>query len=66
MQTYEIIAHYGTQQKVADALDVKQSNIAKWLKSGRPPYLRQLQVQILTKGKLKAERKPTPNTQSVN
>jgi hypothetical protein len=59
MQTKQVIEFFGgTQQKAADAIGVGQSDIAKWLKKGVPPYLRQLQIQVITKGKLKAIPEP--------
>ena len=57
MHIKDAIAHYGTQQRLADALDVKQSSISKWLKAEYLPYLRQLEIQLLTKNKLKADAK---------
>lgn len=53
MRTHEAIDHYGTQQAVADALGIKQSSVAEW--GEYPPDLRQLQIEILTGGRLKAE-----------
>ena len=53
MTTDEAIKHYGTQQKLADALGIKQGSVAGW--SEYPPAIRQLQLQQVTKGKLKAE-----------
>jgi transcriptional regulator with XRE-family HTH domain len=77
MQILQAIAHYGTQKRLADALDVEQSNISKWLKKGAIPYLRQIELQFITKGKLKAEpkcKRPKPevmcakphNSQQIN
>jgi len=57
MHIKDAIDHYGTQQRLADALDVKQSSISKWLKAEYLPYLRQLEIQFLTKNKLKADAK---------
>ena len=47
------IKHYGTQQKLADALGMSQASVSEW--GEYPPALRQLQLQQVTKGKLKAE-----------
>lgn len=49
----ELIAHYGTQSAVAAALNLKQPSIAEW-KSGIP-VLRQVQIERLTRGRLKAD-----------
>lgn len=53
MTTDDAVKHYGTQQKLADALGIKQGSVAGW--GDFPPALRQLQLQQITKGKLKAE-----------
>jgi predicted XRE-type DNA-binding protein len=53
MTTEQVLKHYGTQQKVADALDIAQSSVSEW--GEFPPKLRQLQLQQITKGRLKAE-----------
>ena len=60
MTTDEAVKHYGTQQKLADALGIKQGSVSGW--GDRPPVLRQLQLQRITNGKLKAE----PGILSVN
>jgi hypothetical protein len=54
MTTAEAVSHYGTQVKLATALGMAQSTIAGW--GEHPPAIRQLQIQQLTGGKLKAER----------
>lgn len=53
MTTDQAIKHYGTQQKLATALGIKQGSVSGW--GEYPPALRQLQLQRLTKGRLKAE-----------
>jgi DNA-binding transcriptional regulator YdaS (Cro superfamily) len=53
MTTEQAIRHYGTQQKLAAALGIKQPAVAGWGK--HPPAIRQLQLQQITKGRLKAE-----------
>lgn len=54
MTTAEAVKHYGTQTKLAEALGIKQGSVAGW--GEHPPALRQLQLQRITNGKLKAER----------
>jgi predicted transcriptional regulator len=54
MTTADAIRHYGTQQKLADALGITQSTVSEW--GEFPPPLRQLQIQDLTRAKLRAER----------
>jgi hypothetical protein len=60
----ELIDYYGTQRAAGDALKeldhkgVSQPSVAEWKDNGIPPP-RQAQYEILTGGKLKAER-PEP------
>jgi hypothetical protein len=55
MKTKDVIEFFGgTQLSAAEALGLAQSSIATW--GVYPPKLRQLQIQAITKGKLKAER----------
>jgi hypothetical protein len=53
MTTADAVRHYRTQQKLADALGIKQGSVSGW--GEFPPPLRQLQLQRITYGKLKAE-----------
>jgi hypothetical protein len=49
----QAIAAFGTQQALADALGMKQGSVSLW--GDYPPPLRQLQIEALTAGKLRAE-----------
>ena len=49
----EAIKHYGTQQKLAQALGIRQGTVSGW--GTYPPAIRQLQIQQITRGRLKAE-----------
>lgn len=61
--TYDqLIDHYGTQKAAGEALGafgpneaVKQSSVAEWKEKGVPAP-RQAQYELLTRGKLKADR----------
>jgi hypothetical protein len=53
MRTDEVLAHYKTQQAIAAALNIKQPSVAVW--GEFPPPVRQLQLERLTDGVLKAE-----------
>ena len=55
MKPTDVLTHYKTQQLAASALGIAQASIAKWLKNGVVPDLRQLQLERLTGGALKAE-----------
>ena len=54
--TYDdLIRHFGSAVKVAEALEVTPQAVNQW-RSG-VPYLRQVQAQLVTRGKLKVEKK---------
>jgi hypothetical protein len=53
MKTQDVIHHFGTQVATAEALGMAQSSIAGW--GEYPPDARQLQIEKLTRKKLKAE-----------
>lgn len=48
-----MIAFFGTQVKTAEALGMSQSSIAEW--RDEPPAIRQIQLEVITAGKLKAD-----------
>ena len=53
--TYEqLLDFFGSQSKAADAIDVNQSSVSLWKDAGIPP-LRQLHIERITFGKLKAD-----------
>lgn len=49
----ETIRAFGTQSAVAEALGITQGSVSLW--GAYPPPLRQLQIEVLTAGKLRAE-----------
>lgn len=53
MTKKQAIDHYKTQVLLAKALGIRQPTISQW--GEFPPPLRQLQLERLTGGKLKAE-----------
>ena len=53
MTTQDAVRHYGSQTKLATALGIKQGSVSGW--GEYPPALRQLQLQQITRGQLKAE-----------
>jgi DNA-binding transcriptional regulator YdaS (Cro superfamily) len=53
MKTKDAIRYFGTQDALAKALGIKQSAVGQWPE--RVPELRQLQLELLTKGELKAD-----------
>ena len=56
MTPQDVLNHYRTQQAVADALGIDQASISKWKKEVAVPQLRQLQLEALTGGALKADK----------
>lgn len=54
MKTDQAISHFGTQVKLAAALGIDQSTISGSWREYPPPW-RQLQIEALTGGALKAE-----------
>lgn len=53
MKTSDVIAFFESQEKAAVRLSISQSAVAQW--GEYPPALRQIQIEALTGGKLKAE-----------
>jgi DNA-binding transcriptional regulator YdaS (Cro superfamily) len=54
--TYDqLINHFGTQLTAARAIAVSQPAMSNWKARGRIPLVQQLRIEVLTKGKLKAE-----------
>lgn len=52
MKTTEAAAFFGSKKKLADALLINPSAVTQW--GELVPESRQYQIQVLTKGKLKA------------
>jgi len=53
MKTSEAIKHFGSAAALARALGVRPPSVSGW--GEYPPVTRQFQIQVVTKGKLKAE-----------
>ena len=53
MTTEEAVKHYGSPPRLAEALGLTPEAIYQW--GEYPPILRQFQLEVLTKRKLKAE-----------
>lgn len=52
MKTTDAAAFFGSKKKLADALSINPSAVTQW--GDYVPESRQYQIQVLTKGKLKA------------
>lgn len=55
MTTEEVVQHYGSKAAIARALGITKTSVSAW--GEQPPHGRQCEIQILTKGKLKASPK---------
>lgn len=53
MKFQDLVKHFGTQAAAAKRLGVSPPALVKWKKEGIPP-LRQLHIQHVTRGRLKA------------
>lgn len=56
MDIEEVVKFFGGTVETCGALDVTKGAISQWRQDGIPE-LRQFQIEALTKGKFKAERK---------
>jgi hypothetical protein len=52
--TQEAVDFFGSRQKLAEALGIWVSATYQW--GDHPPPVRQFQIEVASKGKLKAER----------
>lgn len=53
MTTSDALAFFTSNAKLAQALGIKPPSVCEWKEY--PPALRQLQIERITKGKLKAD-----------
>lgn len=56
MTPVELVTFFRTQAASARALGCAQSTIAEWVSDGAIPESRQYQVQLATRGQLKADK----------
>ena len=61
MDVRDFVDYFRTQTAAASALGLKQPTVAGWVKRGEIPPLRQLQIEKVTRGKLKARMNKTSN-----
>lgn len=52
MKTADVAAYYGGKKKLAEALGIRPSAVSMW--GEEVPEARQYQIQVITKGKFKA------------
>lgn len=63
MNTKEAADFFGSKTKLAAALGIGPSAVTGWGET--PPQVRQFQIQVLSKNKLKADPKPAQNHQAA-
>ena len=56
MTPTDAIEFFGSQHKLAAALRISQPAIAKWVRFGQIPLVRQYQIQVVSRGKLRADK----------
>ena len=56
MSPDEAIQHFGGQSGLAKAVGVTQPTVSGWKTSGKIPEPRQFHIEVVTKGKLRADR----------
>ena len=54
MTSNQVFKHFGSKAKAADAIGIQRQSINDWGKY--PPCLRQLQIEKMTNGELKADK----------
>lgn len=59
MNMTDAVRHYKTKTKLAKALGISPGAVSMW--GEEIPYGRQCEIQVLTKGRLKADPKPCAN-----
>ena len=56
MTVDQLVQHYGTMSRAAQAVGLKHPALCAWRKKGEIPEPRQYQYEVLTGGSLKADR----------
>ncbi|MBK2258416.1 Cro/CI family transcriptional regulator [Francisella philomiragia] len=54
MTVNQVLKYFGNQNKTAKALGINRVAVVHWVKRNKVPAQRQLEIQKITKGKLKA------------
>lgn len=60
MKPADVVAYFGTQVKTAEALNMTQGSVSSWFRRGAVPPLRQIQIERVTGGALKADPTSVP------
>lgn len=56
MTLKQALKHFRTQTRLADALGISQAAVAQWGQRGYIPPVRQYQIQVVSRGKLRADK----------
>lgn len=56
MTPQAVVEHFGTIAAAARALDIKGPSISGWIANGEIPIDRQCQIEVITGGRLVADR----------
>lgn len=56
MTFQEVLDHFGTKRKIATDLGITIQAVQQWADSGKVPLGRQFQIELVTKGKLQAQK----------
>jgi len=56
MTPQDVLAHFRTQAEIARVLGCAQSSVAEWFDAGKVPDGRQYQLELATRGALRADR----------
>lgn len=56
MSPLEAIEHFGNQIELAKAVGVTQPTVSGWKTAGKIPEPRQFHIEVVTRGKLRADR----------
>jgi hypothetical protein len=60
MKPWQAIEHFGTQTILSNALGCGQATVSRWLHADQIPWWRQMQIEQLTRGMLRADPVPRP------
>lgn len=63
MTPEDVYQFFGSGHKAALALDISRYGFSKWITAGRIPFKRQVKIEKITKGKLKAN---TEDAKKIN
>lgn len=57
MTPNQLTRHYGNGNRAARALGISRQAVRRWIAQGYVPETRQYQIEVLTGGKLRADRR---------